>query len=233
MRVFVVLGIDAEFFGQIHERALRGIAQNIARIVGILFRVDAKSRARQKVLIHRAVVFFGKFLRFCSYALQKVVADGKVRYRHFIERERARFIATDDGGTAQRFDGGQAFDERVLFGHALHAESHDDGRRCGQPLRNDGNRQRNRYENIIDPRRPAVADEPDGEDDDTDDEPDQTQRFAHGIELALHGGIRFVLFVEEVCDLADLGIHARTDDDARRVAVHDDGRTVCHVDAVA
>ena len=121
VRVLIFFAVDAEFFGEVHERALRGVAQDVAGIVGILFRIDAQRRARKEILIHGTVVFFRYVLNFCGYALQKVVADGEVRDRHFIEGERTRFIAADDGGAAQRFHGGQAFDERVFLCHALHA----------------------------------------------------------------------------------------------------------------
>ncbi len=71
-------------------------------------------------------------------------------YRHAVERERARFVRAYDVGTAERFDRGQFFDYRVLFGQLLYADSHDYGYYRGQALRNSRNGKRDRSHKRID-----------------------------------------------------------------------------------
>ena len=193
--VFKRLRLDAELLGKEHERALRRVAQHVAGVVGVHFGVDAQRAPLEKIAVDGGVVFFGELADGRGGAIDEVVADGDARHRHFIEGEGARLIAADDGRAAQRFDGGQAFDEGVLLRHALHAQRHDDGAGGGQALGDDGDGEGDGDEDVVDPRLPAVADEADGEDEHADDEADEAERLAHGIELALHRGVRLVLLV--------------------------------------
>ena len=233
VRFFVLLAVDAELFGKVDEGAFGGVAEDMFGVIGILFGVAAQGAAVQEVAVHPFAVLLRQRFGGRRFAALEVVADGDGGDGHFIEGEGTRLVAADDGGGAERFYRGQRLDQGVLLRHPLYAQRHDDGAGGGQALGDDGDGEGNGDEDIVDPRFPAVADEPDGEDGHADDEADQAERFAHGIELALHGGVRLVLLVEHAGDLAHFRVHARADDDARRVAVHDDGRTVRHVDAIA
>ena len=83
-----------------------------------------------------------------DYAAGKIAVGRYMRHRHFVQGERTGLIAANHCGAAQRFHCRELAHQRVFLRHALHAQRHHDGGRCGQPFGNDGNGQGNGHEEL-------------------------------------------------------------------------------------
>ena len=156
MLILVIFGIYSELIGKQYKRALGRVAHCFAGAVGIEVSVAAQRAAVKQIFVHGAAVLFCKVFGKRRRSHFKICAYGDVRYRHFIQRERTRLVAADDGCAAQRFNRGQTFYKCVLFSHSLNAESHYNGSRCGQTFGYYGNSQRYAQKNERLPRSAAA-----------------------------------------------------------------------------
>ena len=71
------------------------------------------------------------------------------RHRHFVARQRSRFVGANDRDRTERLDTGQMADKRVAFHHPLQAERERDGHDRGQTFRHRRNRQAHGEEKSI------------------------------------------------------------------------------------
>ena len=64
-------------------------------------------------------------------------------HRHLVAGERAGLVGADHGRGAKRLHGMQFLDDRMMFGHAAHAEREHDCQNRGEPFRHGRDGQRN------------------------------------------------------------------------------------------
>ena len=117
-----------------------------------------------------------------------------MRHRHLVQSKRAGLVATHNRSRTERFDGGQTFDQRILFRHSLNAERHDDRRRSGQSLGNYRYRKRYSEEYEVVPFAVNTGIEKTYHHYcDTDDHSDERKYFADGIEFLFYRSLEVVL----------------------------------------
>ena len=195
----------------IHERALRRLAYRSA-LGGTRVRTQREGAGEQLLV-------------------PDVVDDG-----HLVLRQRAGFVRADYLRAAQRFDGGLAAYDGVLFGHAHDAhgqrQRHDHRHAFGYG----SNGEADRYYEAVEHRagvKLASGDEADDEHDGAYTEYDIRKQFGQLAELTLKRRLLFLDVGEHAGDLAHFGIHAHGGHDAAAAAVDDGGTAVRHVAAVA
>jgi hypothetical protein len=139
-----------------------------------------------------------------SPELARVDAVGEVDldHPHLVGGERAGLVRGDHAGAAQGLDGGQAPHQRVLAGHAPHADGEGEGGDRRQTLGHDGHGERDRHlDDLVDLEpRTAQAGEAAPSPTTTSDSA-RPSRSRPGLERRLHGVGRG----GEVGDAAHLG----------------------------
>ena len=162
LQVFMV---NAEGLGQVDQCPLRGVADDLARVIGVQAGVVAEGGGIDQFLIDLGVTL-GRLRDRGALAGCKVPVDGDVGDRHLVQGQGACLVAADNRGAAQGFHRGQLADQGIFLGHTLHAQRHNDGGGGGQALRDDGDGQRDGHQELWN-QRPVVQGT-EKEDQDTD-----------------------------------------------------------------
>ena len=219
------LMVDPEPPSQIQQGSLRRVPDDLAGVIRIKARIIA-----QRSGIHH--------LFQCGIPLQILGHGGSIHltggvilinlfYGHFIERERPGFITANHGGAPKRLYGRQLADQRILTRHAPDAQRHDNRRRSGEALRDNGDRQRNCHKQLRH-HRPAIQCA-NGEDQHTDHHAYCGEHLAHCIQLTFQRCVRVILAVEHGGNIAHLGLHPRGDNDALRTSIGDNRGGIGHI----
>ena len=142
------------------ERGLGRIALDlepiaVAHELGIVVEQAGEQRLAQGlVLIERGALSGGQHFaaRFVAGAghVVEFSAGENLLHGHLVLRERAGLVRADDGGAAERFDGGKFADDRAAFRHARDADGERDGDRRGQSLRDRADREGDRGHEHLD-----------------------------------------------------------------------------------
>ena len=141
---------------------------------------------------------------------------------HLVRGERAGLVGRDHARAPQRLHGRQTAHERVLAGHATHADGERERRNCGKSFGDDRHRERNRHLDDLAHLEAAHPTQPGQREPKPDDDERQaaTQTFQSRLQRCLHG----VGCGGEVGDATDLGLGAGSDHDTA-TTTGSDGRT--------
>ena len=224
------LVVHPKGLGQEDEGPLGGVADDLPGPVRVQAGVVAQGGSVHQLPVHLRVAAGGLLHRGDGPRL-KVPVHRDVGDGHPVQRQSARLVGADHRGAAQGLHRGQAADEGVLFGHALHAQGHNDGGRGGQALRDDGDGQGDGHQELG--HQGPLVQGADGEDQHAHDQPRHGENLAYRVQLPLQGGVRVVLAVQHPGDLAHLGVHPGGHHHAHAPAIGHDGRAVGHVAPVA
>ena len=187
--------VQAQLIGVIDEGAFGGVSLRLFRLP-VEHRVRAlRHRAGQKRLV-----------------LAVMIDDG-----HFVLRQRARLIRTDNLRAAQRLHGRQTFDHRFFLRHFRHAHGQDDRHHGRQPLGNRRHGQRHGHDKAVEhhlERKAPSEDQLESENKYADTQNDIAQDLGQLVETLLKRGDLVLRLRENVRDLAHFRLHAgRHDDD--------------------
>ena len=151
---------------------------------------------------------------------------------HLVACQRAGLVGADHRDRAQRLDGGQAADDGVAPGHALHAQRQRHGHDGGQPLGDGRRRQGHDHHEHLGWR---VAAHPGAQHKGERGyaQNDQRQHPAKAVHLAQERRGQALDAREHLVDLAQLGGAGRGHHDARGLAGHHQGARIGHALAVA
>ena len=150
---------------------------------------------------------------------------------HLVPGQGAGLVRADDGGRAERLDGGQPADEGAHAGHALHAQRQRHGGDGGQPLGHGRDGQRDADLQHV---QEGVAPQPARQDDDrAERQDDADQGVAELGQLPLQRGVAGAGLLDQRADPAHLGAHAGGGDEEPAAAVGDGRAQVDHVPPVA
>ncbi len=199
-----------------HKRRLGGLARD--GLVGVQNGVAAQRHRLRQQLFVRA----------------RVLHD-----RHFILRQRTRFVAADDLRAAQSLHGGELANHGAALGHIRHADGkhHRHNRRealrnCrhGKAYRNHETLKKSRQRNRAVPHRHLK--QVDAQNQHADGEDRDRENLAERIQTLLQRGF-VVLRVRDCAGyLAHLRVHARRGDNRPRASVRDARAHVEHIFAV-
>ena len=153
-------------------------------------------------------------------------ADG-----HFVLGQRARLVRTDDGGAAQRFHHGQAADQGMPAHHPLDAHRQRDGDDGGQRFGNHGHRQGDAKDQHL--QQWLAAPQAQEHDHPHDGKRRVRQLAADAVQVLLQRRPAGLDRLQQLGDLAELGLHARGHDHGAAAAVSHRRPGKSHVSAVA
>lgn len=227
--------VDAVVARQHQQRALGGVADERLRprraLLGGRERGVVAQHGGEREVAEQVGVLLERLGGLERLVAVEVGAQRHAHDAHAVLGEGARLVRADDGGAAQRLDGRQAAHERLVAGHALHAQRHGDGGGGGQALgdHRDGQRHGQQQQGG---ERAAVGQ--------ADGQHRQRRRHAHDGEdlaergqLALDGCVQLLVAFQHAGDVPDLGSHARGHHDARPASRGDDGGGERHVRPVS
>ena len=150
---------------------------------------------------------------------------------HAVLGEGAGLIRADDRGAAQGLHRGQAADQGVFLGHALHPNSQHNGDDGGQALR-DG-RHGQRHGGHKDFQHRNAVEQPHHKDDGAGPQGHKAQVFSQLGQLLLQRRLALFFPFQQAGDFAHLRIHAGAGDHGRGRAVGDRAPGEHHVAPVA
>ena len=155
---------------------------------------------------------------------------------HFVLRQSARFVRTDDLRAPKRFHGGQALDDGFFLRHFGHPERKHDGDDGRQTFGNSGYRQRYGDDEAVQndlERKALFENQLENKDEDTDSQHEETQYLGKLVEPLLQRRHFVFGLRENVGDLAHLRLHPRGDDYRLCSAVDDGAAHIYHIFSVA
>ena len=217
-----------------NQRAFRGIAVNFPPLRLFGQRGVVAQQTRQQALPRGAVVGQGGvwLAQGLDLAEWSVAAAGDLIQRvtrqdfahgHLVDRERAGFVRTDDGGAPQSLDGGQPADDGSLAGHPRDTDRQGDRDRRRQSFRDRSHRQRHRRHEHLGRRSAAqpAHQKRDGRQAQNHDQ----QQTAELRDLACQRRLQHVGGGNQLRDEPHLGLRARCEDHSPRLTVgHEGGR---------
>ena len=165
-----------------------------------------------------------------------LVAAEEVRDRHFVLRERTRFVGADYLSAAESFDRSQTADYRIALGHIGDADGqhhcHDRRKAFGyrSDRKGDGNHERIQHGFKL---KASGSGYLHGKHGGTDAQHEVGQHTAKLVELYLQGCLPLLRLRKGVGDPAHLGIHTRCADDHDASAINDGRTHIRHVRSVA
>ena len=146
---------------------------------------------------------------------------------HLVERQRSCLVGADDGGAAQRLDGGELPGDGVASGHAMHAERQRHGHHCRQAFRDGGNGQCDGCHGSLCQR--VAAHQAENEHQRDDSTGNHRQPLAEIVDLPLQRRLALGGVGQQAGNFAHLGVHAGGGDDGLQPTMRDHGVHEHHV----
>ena len=204
-----------------------------ARIEGV--RADEELSAR-------AVAFAGD--------AEPLAAGPRLDHGHLVLRQRAGLVRADHRGAAQRLDGGEFADQRMVLDHPLHPQGEADGHDRRQAFGNGGDGEAHRGHEQIDDvlllglqivqeaavqgvGEVRVPEQAIDEHQRADGEARRSEDLPQMLELLLQRRVLGLERLDHLGDETDLGVHARARDQPLAAPVGDQGAHEGGVLAVA
>ena len=159
-----------------------------------------------------------------------------IHYGHFILRQRAGFVGTDDLRTTQRFYRSKATDNGATLGHIGDTNGQNHGDNGRQTFGDRGNRQGNRNHKAINDGikiQTAGTQNLHTENQNTNTQHQPGQQMGQLAQFPLQGGLPLFCLSQSIGDLAHFGIHTGGSYHGSTAAVYNGRTHIYHILAVA